>query len=99
MTDPTAIPPDPVPPAGYPVADNPPELYQFDTTVWHDAPAYVSDNPDDETIARRNANHVAYRHIGTPTTWHRYITLGYYAFDDAVLFDSEWNKGTASSKA
>ena len=94
MSDPTAIPPDPIPPTSFPVADYLSEDWQFETTVWHEAPAFVSDNLDTEIVARRNANHAVYRQIGTATTWLRYLTLGYYAFDDAVLFDREWSKWT-----
>ena len=70
MTDPTArIPPDPVPPAGFPAADLLPDSWQFDTTVWHEAPAFTPDDiADTEIVARRNANHAAYQQIGTPTT-------------------------------
>ena len=93
MTDPTAIPPDPSPPAGFPAEDFLSDAWQFDTTVWHDAPEFTSDDTaDTKLVARRNAHHAAYRLTGTATTWLRYLTLGYYAFDDAALFDREWSK-------
>ena len=97
MSDPTAIPPDPIPPTGFPVEDLLSDAEQFDTIVWHDAPEYEPADPaDKEIVARRNANHAVYRQIGTATTWLRYITLGYYAFDDAALFDREWRNRTTN---
>ena len=85
MSDPTAIPPDSIPLTGFPVADFLSEDWQFETTIWQEAPEFVTDNlADTEIVARRNANHAVYWQIGTATTWLRYLTLGYYAFDDAA---------------
>ena len=91
MTDPTAIPPDPAPNLSSFTDDLSSAIYHFDTTVWNDAPPFVPrDSDGNEIVSRRNANHAIYRQIGNATAWHRYITLGYYAIDDCMVFDREW---------
>ena len=85
MTDPTAIPPDPVPLAGYPVADLRSDSFQFDTTVWPDPPTFTPHDSDNiEEVARRNANQHVYRQLGSATTWNRYLTLAFYAVDEVA---------------
>ena len=92
MTDPTAIPPDPIPPKGFPIADLLSDSFQFDTTSWYDPPAFTSTNPNGmEDVARRNANQHVYRQTGSATTWNRYLTLAFYTLDDAANFDREWS--------
>ena len=93
MTDPTAIPPDPAPNLSSFTEDLSSPTFQFDTTIWRDAPPFVPRDIDgNEVVSRRNANHAIYRQIGNATAWHRYVTLGYYAIDDCMIFDKEWKK-------
>ena len=63
----------------------------LDPAVWEDAPPFLLQVPDKfERIAIRNANHNAYRLLGTTNMWHKYIRLGYYIFDDCMEFQRAW---------
>lgn len=41
---------------------------------------------------RREANAHAYRQHGTPQNWYRYLSLGFFAYDDCTKFDTLWMK-------
>ncbi|KAI2499312.1 hypothetical protein MHU86_15156 [Fragilaria crotonensis] len=41
---------------------------------------------------RREANAHAYSQHGTPSNWFRYLTLGYFVYDDCCKFDALWMK-------
>ena len=67
----------------------------LDPNTWAPAPHFLLPDPDlNARIARRNANHHAYRSIGNNVIWHKYIDLGYYIFDDCMDFHRAW-KSTA----
>ena len=67
----------------------------LDPNTWAPAPLFLLPDPDlNARIARRNANHHAYRSIGNNVIWHKYIDLGYYIFDDCMDFHKAW-KSTA----
>ena len=60
--------------------------YGFHTEKWHDMPR-PTNGPDwfpDEERYRREANAHAYRQHGTPQNWFRYLTLGYFVYDDCA---------------
>ena len=65
--------------------------YGFHTDKWKANP--VPDGPDwfnSENRMRRDANAYAYRQIGNPSDWNRYITLGLFATADGMEFDDIW---------
>jgi hypothetical protein len=71
------------------------QKFRFDTTEWHDPPPLaITSKTENEWIYRRKANDELYKQYGTATTWHRYITLGYYALNDGMQFDKEWQAMT-----
>jgi hypothetical protein len=68
--------------------------YGFHTTEWHETPRppYGQDWFSDEERCRREANAHAYRQHGTTQNWLRYLTLGYFVYDDCSKFDALWMK-------
>ena len=71
--------------------------YGFHTEKWHDMPR-PTNGPDwfpDEERYRREAKAHAYRQHGTPQNWFRYLTLGYFVYDDCAKFDALWMKYSA----
>ena len=70
--------------------DNP--TFGFRTDVWAASPAVVGHHAtrDLESHYRRLANADSYRQHGTKMTWSRYVSLGYYVFDDCTVFDKHW---------
>ena len=90
MTDPTANPPDPATPH---IVDISEARFRFDTKLWFEAPDFGASDPNDkELFYRRQANDNLYRSTGNPTKWNRFTTLAYYALDDGMKFDKEWEK-------
>ena len=90
MTDPTANPPDPVTPHRHDLSS---ATFRFDTNLWFEAPEYGASDPNDKELSyRRQANDNAYRTTGNATKWNRFTTLAYYALDDGMQFDKEWEK-------
>ena len=90
MTDPTANPPDPVTPHRHDLSS---ATFRFDTNLWFEAPEYGASDPNDkELIYRRQTNDNTYRTTGNATKWNRFTTLAYYALDDGMKFDKEWEK-------
>jgi hypothetical protein len=84
--------PSPPDPADYHDPHHP--TYGFHTEEWHERP-----QPTDgsewfkvEERYRREANAHAYRQHGTPQNWLRYLTLGYFIYDDCSKFDALWMK-------
>lgn len=67
--------------------------YGFAIDHWVDPPPYVApDGVDIEVISRRLANANAFQQAGSPVAWYRYITLGYYVYDDCAEFESFWRQ-------
>ncbi|KAI2501929.1 hypothetical protein MHU86_12550 [Fragilaria crotonensis] len=68
--------------------------YGFHTEEWHDMPRPINGTDwfSTEERYRREANAHAYRQIGTPQNWLRYLTLGLFVYDDCTKFDSLWMK-------
>lgn len=89
VTDPpTAPPPDPVTPH---VHDLSSATFRFDTQLWFGAPEYGASDPNDnKVIYRRQANNNIYRITGNPTKRTRFTTFAYYALDDGMKLDKEW---------
>ena len=53
----------------------------------------VPDGPDwftSENRMRRDANAYAYRQMGNPSDWNRYVTLGLFTTADGMEFDDIW---------
>ncbi|KAI2488891.1 hypothetical protein MHU86_25945 [Fragilaria crotonensis] len=87
--------PSPPDPAAYHDPHHP--MYGFYTEEWHDQPSPPNGSkwfPDEERY-RREANAHAYRQHGTPQNWLRYLTLGYFVYDDCSKFDALWMKYSA----
>ena len=69
--------------------DNP--TFGFRTDVWAESPAVVGRATHDlESHYCRLANADSYRQHGTKMAGNRYVTLGYYVFDDCTVFDKHW---------
>ncbi|KAI2511556.1 hypothetical protein MHU86_2810 [Fragilaria crotonensis] len=67
--------------------------YGFHTSEWHKMPRPEGDDwfPSEERY-RREANAHAYRQHGSPQNWFRYLTLGFFVYDDCSKFDALWKK-------
>ena len=85
----TAGPPSLLLPCALPENTNPLDpQYGFHMDKWIANP--VPDGPDwftSENRMRRDANAYAYRQMGNPSDWNRYVTLDYYVFGDCAVFD------------
>jgi hypothetical protein len=82
------------PPIMKPVSQDPYHpMYGFQRDDWITPPTpdVPTGFPDEEHF-RRAANANAYRQHGNPTTWHTYITLGFFAFDDCSSFERIWKR-------
>jgi hypothetical protein len=42
------------------------------------------------TLTLRKENDFAYQKVGNPSTWERYITFGYHAYDHCFQFETQW---------
>ena len=65
--------------------------YGFHTEKWKPNP--VPAGPDwftSDNRMRRDANAYAYRQIGNPSDWNRYVTLGLFTTADGTEFDDIW---------
>ena len=65
--------------------------YGFYTDKWKPNP--VPAGPDwftSDNRMRRDANAYAYRQIGNPADWNRYVTLGLFTTMDGTEFDDTW---------
>jgi hypothetical protein len=40
----------------------------------------------------RKENDFAYQKVGNPSTWERYITFGYHAYDHCFQFETQWER-------
>ena len=81
MTEETA-PPFPNDPTGSPDLANP--LFDFATTDWHALPK-ITTNDEEEGVKLPNPRLYfldQFRKRTNPTDWHRYLTLGYFAYED-----------------
>jgi hypothetical protein len=66
-----------------------------DRYSWAEPPPFSITHPDDvERIPIRDANHEAYKVLGTTAIWNKYVNLGYYLIDDCMQFQKIW-KSTA----
>jgi len=66
-------------------------VLSFDIDEFVDAPAFIPNTYDPKNFERiRKDNDDSYRTSVTPTAWHRYVQLGYYALSDGKTFDTEW---------
>jgi hypothetical protein len=67
--------------------------YVIDSVNWHEPPIQFAEqfkNPD--TMNLRATNDIAYKIVGNPTTWNRYILFGYHAYDHCFQFDTQWER-------
>jgi len=67
--------------------------YAFNTEDWIEPPmqfpeAFINDT----TMTLRKENDFAYQKVGNPSTWERYITLGYHAYDHCFQFETQWER-------
>ena len=63
--------------------------------LWAEPTPFIMTNPNDnKRIPIRNANHQAYRVLGTTAIWNKCVQLGYYMFDNCMQFHKVW-KSTA----
>ena len=95
MTEETAPPfsPDPT---GSPDFANP--LFDFATTEWHALPK-ITTNDDDDDVKLPNLRLYfldQFRKRTNPTDWHRYLTLGYFAYEDGQTFTVDWHNKTTT---
>jgi hypothetical protein len=74
----------PVPPSAFPNDGDPlHSSYGFQCDMWLDYP--TTNRPfwfSSEERSRREANAYAYRQTGTKENWFRYLSLGYFVFED-----------------
>ena len=69
--------------------DSPDSPYGFHCDTWLDHPTKNGhDWFSTEERARRDANAYAYRQKGTKENWSRYLSLGFFVFEDCF----EWEK-------
>jgi hypothetical protein len=69
-------------------------IFDFDVSNWLDLPVYVTNLP--ATTAESNIRSLAeqeYRKSTSPTSWHRYLTLGRYVVD-GFTFDAIMEEGS-----
>ncbi|KAI2507901.1 hypothetical protein MHU86_6559 [Fragilaria crotonensis] len=87
--------PSPPDPAAYHDPHHP--TYGFYTTEWKAIPRPTAgvDWFSVEERYRRDANAHAYKQHGTPQNWSRYVTLGFFVYDDCTKFDTLWMKYSA----
>ena len=87
--------PSPHDPPGSPDRDNP--VYDFATTEWHEVPQIKDTNDvgNDEIVSSPRPFFLKnFRSLATPEEWHRYIILGYFAYEDGLTFLRVWNHET-----
>jgi hypothetical protein len=67
--------------------------FGFAIDHWAESPPYVAtDGEEKEIFYRRMANANTYKQNGSFVAWHRYITLGYYIYDDCNNFEAYWRQ-------
>jgi hypothetical protein len=67
--------------------------YAFDSVIWHPTPTTFNDGFNTEAnIILRKTNDDVYQTVGNPTTWHRYVSFGYHAYDHCFQFDTQWER-------
>ena len=67
--------------------------YGFDTDEWVVSPTYVApSDADSDRICQRLGNADAFQQSGSPIAWYRYVTLGFYVYDDCPTFDRYWRQ-------
>jgi hypothetical protein len=94
MTEATAQPFSPDPPA-YPDRDNP--AFAFATTEWQAATPITDKNDAAASLINPRKQFLEnYRHLSNPNEWNRYLTLGYFAYEDGQTFNSVWNNETTT---
>jgi hypothetical protein len=49
-------------------------------------------------MAIRKENDSAYQKVGNASTWERYISLAYHAYDHCFQFKTQWEKMKANEK-
>ena len=67
--------------------------YAFNTEDWIETPrqfpeAFINGT----TMTLRKENDFAYQKVGNPSTWERYITFGYHAYDHCFQFETQWER-------
>ena len=65
--------------------------YGYQCEMWFDHPS--ASGPDwftPEERSRRYANAFAYRQKGSKENWYRYLSLGFFAFEDCFECDKLW---------
>ena len=67
--------------------------YAFTTDTWHEPPRQFPESfINSATMTLRTTNDSAYKKVGNPTTWNRYLILGYHAYDHCFQFDTQWER-------
>jgi hypothetical protein len=60
---------------------------------WEAPPTFIAPEWVESSISyQRLGNADAYQQHGCPTAWHRYVTLGFYVFDDCTYFKRYWRQ-------
>lgn len=67
--------------------------YAIDSVNWHEPPKqFAKEFITPVTMTLRANNGLAYKTVGNPTTWNRYIAFGYHSYDHCFQFDTQWER-------
>jgi hypothetical protein len=67
--------------------------YAFNTEDWIETPRQFPETfINGTTMTIRKENDSAYQKVGNASTWERYITFGYHAYDHCFQFETQWEK-------
>ncbi|KAI2511594.1 hypothetical protein MHU86_2848 [Fragilaria crotonensis] len=67
--------------------------YAFNTEDWIETPRQFPETfINGTTMTLRKENDSAYQKVGNASTWERYITLGYHAYDHCFQFETQWER-------
>lgn len=74
-------------------------MFKFERTDWMDSPTFKQIDPNlNDFVYRRQANDSLYRQISSPSKWQKYVTLGYFAIDDASTMEQSSTSNGALRK-
>ena len=67
--------------------------YAFNTEDWIETPRQFPEMfINGTTMTLRKENDSAYQKVGNASTWERYITVGYHAYDHCFPFETQWER-------
>jgi hypothetical protein len=73
--------------------------YAFNTDDWIETTSQFPEAfINGTTMTLRKENDSAYQKVGNASTWERYITLGYHAYDHCFQFETQWERMKESEK-